>query len=95
MTEASVKLPELEKQVFAIDNKQDMFRLMANRVDLLGGRVTLSQLATVDSHYTTTTGKTEWENVRLGRAGYTPTRRATMAMGQLINLKHLATCSQS
>jgi hypothetical protein len=90
MNNNTVKLPDfeaMEEMVKNEDNKQGIFSLIEEWIELLGGNVTLSQLATVDTYYTTLPSKEEWRNVRNNRAGYVPMRRAAIALAKLVATK--------
>lgn len=86
MNANTVIIPDLEKlrsEVFLMEEKQEIFSIISDLQDSLGGNVTLSQLATIDDYYTTLASKEEWRNVRNNKAGYLPMRRAALALIKL------------
>lgn len=86
MNSNTVKIPDFETMEEMVKNeetKQGLFDLVMDWMGVLGGNVTLSQLATVDDHYTKLAAKEEWRNVRNNKAGYLPMRRAALALAKL------------
>lgn len=84
----TVKIPDLESMVEAVrlqETKQGMFDIVQDWLELAGGQVTLSQLATVDDYYTTLPSQSEWRNVRNNKAGFLPMRKAALALAKLIH----------
>lgn len=88
MNNNSVKIPDLEamqEMVLQAESKQELFDLIVDWMEQLGGNVTLSQMAAADPHYTKIASKEEWRNVRNNKAGYLPMRRAALVLAQLVN----------
>lgn len=82
--DTSVKIPESDKQVLMVADKDGMVQLFNARMIEVDQSVTLKKLAVVDEFYDTRAGAIEWENIRNKKAGFLPYRRACLALGKMI-----------